>query len=59
MSDILYTVNPDRNVPWNDLPLLPVRDEHTGQLKFMKSWEKPKLTDEGVSVILGSKFRLT
>ena len=27
MSDILYSVNPDRNVPWNDLPLLPVRDE--------------------------------
>jgi len=24
---ILYQVNPDRNVPWNDLPPLPVRKE--------------------------------
>jgi Fic family protein len=27
MSEIVYTVNPDRNVPWNDLPLLPIRQE--------------------------------
>lgn len=27
MSEILYQVNPDRNVPWNDLPPLPVRKE--------------------------------
>jgi Fic family protein len=27
MSEILYPVNPDRNVPWNDLPLLPIRQE--------------------------------
>lgn len=25
MSEILYPVNPDRNVPWNDLPPLPIR----------------------------------
>ena len=24
MSDILYKINPDRNFPWNDLPLLPI-----------------------------------
>jgi|WetSurSiteA1Bulk_404760.scaffolds.fasta_scaffold02006_2 Fic family protein len=27
MPKILYQVNPDRNVPWNDLPPLPVRKE--------------------------------
>ncbi len=27
MSEILYTVNPDRNTPWNGLPLLPIREE--------------------------------
>jgi len=27
MSEILYPVNPDRNVPWNDLPPLPIRKE--------------------------------
>lgn len=27
MPDTLYTINPDRNTPWNDLPLLPVREE--------------------------------
>ena len=27
MPKLLYPVNPDRNVPWNDLPPLPVRKE--------------------------------
>jgi Fic family protein len=27
MSEILYQINPDRNVPWNNLPLLPIRKE--------------------------------
>jgi len=27
MSDILYKVNPDRNIPWNDLPLLPIHKD--------------------------------
>lgn len=27
MSEILYEINPDRYLPWNDLPLLPVREE--------------------------------
>jgi len=27
MPEILYQINPDRNVPWNDLPLLPIRKE--------------------------------
>ncbi len=27
MSDILYKINPDRNVPWNDLPLLPIHKD--------------------------------
>jgi len=27
MPEILYQINPDRNVPWNNLPLLPIRQE--------------------------------
>ena len=27
MSEMLYQINPDRNVPWNNLPLLPIRKE--------------------------------
>ena len=27
MPEILYAVNPDRNVPWNDIPPLPIRKE--------------------------------
>ena len=27
MQEILYLINPDRNAPWNDLPLLPIRKE--------------------------------
>jgi len=27
MREILYPINPDRNVPWSDLPLLPIRKE--------------------------------
>jgi len=27
MPDILYSINPDRNTPWNDIPSLPIRQE--------------------------------
>lgn len=27
MPELLYQVNPDRNAPWNDLPLLPIKEE--------------------------------
>ena len=27
MPEILYTINPDRNAPWNDIPPLPIRKE--------------------------------
>lgn len=27
MSELLYKINPDRNIPWNDLPLLPIKEE--------------------------------
>lgn len=27
MQEIFYSINPDRNVPWNDLPSLPIRKE--------------------------------
>lgn len=27
MNEILYPVNPERNIPWNDLPPLPIRPE--------------------------------
>ena len=34
MSEILYQINPDRNAPWNDLPLLPINMElyHTTEI---------------------------
>jgi Fic family protein len=27
MSEILYQINPDRTIPWNSLPLLPIRED--------------------------------
>ena len=27
MPETLYTINPDRNIPWNDIPPLPIREE--------------------------------
>ena len=27
MRELLYPINPDRNVPWNDIPSLPIRKE--------------------------------
>lgn len=27
MSEKMYQINPDRNVPWNDLPLLPIHND--------------------------------
>jgi Fic family protein len=27
MPEVLYSINPDRNLPWNDLPPLPIRRE--------------------------------
>ncbi len=27
MPEILYQINPDRNLPWNDLPLLPIHED--------------------------------
>jgi len=27
MSEILYSINPNRNVPWNDIPSLPIKQE--------------------------------
>jgi len=34
MSEILYPINPDRNVPWNDLPDLPIKKDlyHTVEI---------------------------
>ncbi|HOW24519.1 MAG TPA: hypothetical protein PK711_02520 [Bacteroidales bacterium] len=27
MPEIMYPINPDRNIPWNDLPPLPIKKE--------------------------------
>lgn len=27
MPNILYPINPDRNIPWNNLPLLPINEK--------------------------------
>src|SRR4030042_6124983 len=36
MPKILYTVNPDRNVPWNDLPPLPIRRELYQKIEILE-----------------------
>ncbi len=36
MPDLLYSVNPDRTVPWNDLPLLPIRQELYRTVEIME-----------------------
>jgi Fic family protein len=36
MSEILYTINPDRNVPWNDIPQLPIREELYRTIEIME-----------------------
>jgi len=37
MSGIFYQVNPDRNVPWNDLPPLPVRKELYQKIEILET----------------------
>jgi len=27
MPELLYPINPNRNIPWNNLPTLPIREE--------------------------------
>jgi len=36
MREILYPINPDRNIPWNDLPLLPIRKELYQTIEIME-----------------------
>jgi Fic family protein len=36
MPKILYQVNPDRNIPWNDLPPLPIRKELYQTIEIME-----------------------
>ena len=36
MSEILYQINPDRSVPWNDLPALPIKEELYETVEIMK-----------------------
>ena len=36
MREILYPINPDRNVPWNDLPSLPIRKELYQTIEIME-----------------------
>ena len=36
MSEILYRINPDRRVPWNNLPALPIKDELYETVEIMK-----------------------
>ena len=42
MSDILYPVNPDRTIPWNNLPLLPIREELYRTIEVMEQLGKAK-----------------
>lgn len=36
MSEILYRINPDRTVPWNDLPPLPINEELYEKVDILK-----------------------
>ena len=36
MPDILYPINPDRTIPWNNLPLLPIREELYRTVEIME-----------------------
>lgn len=37
MSKMLYQINPDRNKPWNDLPLLPIKKELYHTIEILES----------------------
>ncbi len=36
MSELMYPINPDRNLPWNDLPLLPIHAELYTQVEILE-----------------------
>ena len=36
MSEILYQINPDRTVPWNELPNLPIKEELYETIEILK-----------------------
>ena len=36
MSEIRYPINPDRNVPWNNLPLLPIKKERYQTIEILE-----------------------
>lgn len=36
MPELLYSINPNRNVPWNDLPPLPIREELYDTLEILR-----------------------
>lgn len=46
----LYRVNPDRNVPWNDLPLLPIDDE---LYKNVEIYEQMGRAKEAMGLLAG------
>jgi Fic family protein len=36
MSEVMYNINPDRNVPWNDLPLFPIHIDYYHNLDVLE-----------------------
>lgn len=36
MSEVLYQINPDRNIPWNGLPLLPIKKELYQKIEILE-----------------------
>jgi Fic family protein len=36
MSEVLYQINPDRTVPWNELPNLPIKEELHETIEILK-----------------------
>ncbi len=42
MSDQCYPINPDRNIPWNNLPLLPIDPSFYRDLDVFQTLGKAK-----------------
>jgi Fic family protein len=36
MPELLYSINPDRNKPWNSIPLLPIREELHDTIEILR-----------------------
>lgn len=42
MPELLYKINPDRNEPWNELPLLPIHEKLYRTIEILEQLGKSK-----------------